>query len=132
MNKDLKKRWIAALKSGDYKQGRSRLNQNNQFCCLGVLCDLLADDGLISKELSQKDSTLFLYDNDSSGLTDQVQSISGINSSLGTIQLNDQVMEILPDKDNREMLGNSYAKLAFLNDRGIPFSTIADIIEICL
>jgi hypothetical protein len=38
---DLKERWIAALRSGDYKQGRASLrDHNNNFCCLGVLCDV--------------------------------------------------------------------------------------------
>ena len=41
MNKDIKKLWVDALLSGEYKQGfRSLKNQNDQFCCLGVLCDV--------------------------------------------------------------------------------------------
>jgi hypothetical protein len=38
---DLRKRWIAALRSGQYKQGRERLRRaDNTFCCLGVLSDV--------------------------------------------------------------------------------------------
>ena len=34
--------WTDALRSKNYKQGKSRLrNTNNTFCCLGVLCDLI-------------------------------------------------------------------------------------------
>jgi len=33
--------WVAALRSGEYKQGRQMLNCDNQFCCLGVLCEVL-------------------------------------------------------------------------------------------
>lgn len=41
MNQEIKNKWIAALKSGEYKQGKGRLrNLDNTFCCLGVLCDL--------------------------------------------------------------------------------------------
>lgn len=41
MNQEIKKRWVAALRSGDYKQGTGALrNADNKFCCLGVLCDL--------------------------------------------------------------------------------------------
>lgn len=38
--------WIAALRSGKYKQGRNLLRtfENDTFCCLGVLCDI-HDDG---------------------------------------------------------------------------------------
>lgn len=43
MNPKIKKQWIKALRSGDYKQGKEQLrNDENQFCCLGVLCNLHA------------------------------------------------------------------------------------------
>ncbi len=40
MKKELKERWIAALRSGEYKQGNSYLRHDNNYCCLGVLCDI--------------------------------------------------------------------------------------------
>jgi hypothetical protein len=41
MNKELKEKWIQALRSGKYKQGHLFLrNSRNGFCCLGVLCDV--------------------------------------------------------------------------------------------
>ncbi len=43
MKKDIAKKWIKALRSGKYKQGRDKLRtKNNEFCCLGVLCNLHA------------------------------------------------------------------------------------------
>lgn len=33
--------WIAALRSGQYKQGRAYLEAGGKFCCLGVLCHVL-------------------------------------------------------------------------------------------
>lgn len=40
-----KDKWVAALRSGDYQQGRSRLVHEGRsgkfYCCLGVLCDVL-------------------------------------------------------------------------------------------
>lgn len=45
MNKKIKAKWIKALKSGDYKQGTGQLrDKDNNFCCLGVLCNLYAQD----------------------------------------------------------------------------------------
>jgi len=42
MNAELKAKWIEALRSGRYKQGRGFLrNANDEFCCLGVLCDIV-------------------------------------------------------------------------------------------
>jgi hypothetical protein len=40
MNSEVKAKWIAALRSGEYQQGRLALRINNAYCCLGVLCDL--------------------------------------------------------------------------------------------
>ena len=38
MNADLKARWIAALRSGEFKQAFGELQKNDGYCCLGVLC----------------------------------------------------------------------------------------------
>ena len=40
MNKEAKAAWVTALRSGHWKQGRSSLRWKDEFCCLGVLCDL--------------------------------------------------------------------------------------------
>jgi hypothetical protein len=43
---EVKAKWVDALKSGDYKKGQGSLragslvSETQQFCCLGVLCDL--------------------------------------------------------------------------------------------
>jgi hypothetical protein len=45
---EIKQRWIAALRSGDYQQGRCQLRGRGgaAFCCLGVLTDLAVQDGV--------------------------------------------------------------------------------------
>jgi hypothetical protein len=45
MNQEIKTQWIAALRSGQYKQGKGMLKQTTaqgdiRHCCLGVLCEL--------------------------------------------------------------------------------------------
>ena len=41
MNREIKRQWIDALRSGDYKQNNSSLLKNKDgFDALGVLCDL--------------------------------------------------------------------------------------------
>lgn len=41
MNAELKAKWLAALRSGEYVQGEGRLRgEGNSYCCLGVLCDI--------------------------------------------------------------------------------------------
>ncbi len=48
MDPEIKARWVAALRSGEYPQGRHGLRgkDESRFCCLGVLCDLHAKEGL--------------------------------------------------------------------------------------
>lgn len=40
MKKDKAMKWVEALRSGKYKQGRQYLRKNNQYCCLGVLAEI--------------------------------------------------------------------------------------------
>lgn len=42
MDAEVKAKWLEALRSGEYTQGEGRLrNRREEFCCLGVLCDVL-------------------------------------------------------------------------------------------
>ena len=62
MDKKLKARWIKALESGRYKQGKGRLKKEDRYCCLGVLREVYSpnypkgemgiDAGLLSSRLS--------------------------------------------------------------------------------
>ena len=46
MDKEMKAKWLKALRSGEYSQRRRRLvDQYDNFCCLGVLCNI-SDDSL--------------------------------------------------------------------------------------
>ena len=42
LNKEYKRRWIYALRSGEYKQTKLSLCDSVGYCCLGVLCMLNA------------------------------------------------------------------------------------------
>ena len=37
---ELTKAWLAALRSGEFKQGRDALRKGDEWCCLGVLCEV--------------------------------------------------------------------------------------------
>ena len=55
MPKELKAKWLEALRSGKYRQGMARLrDQSGGYCCLGVLQEAL--DGqveMLSEEMAQ-------------------------------------------------------------------------------
>jgi len=40
INKTFKKKWVKALRSGDYEQATGVLYNGTGFCCLGVACDI--------------------------------------------------------------------------------------------
>ena len=40
MDKELKEKWVAALRSGDYGQTTGCLVDGRGHCCLGVLCEV--------------------------------------------------------------------------------------------
>ena len=43
MNGDIKAKWLAALRSGEYGQCFYSLRKDgHKFCCLGVLCDVIS------------------------------------------------------------------------------------------
>lgn len=52
MNPKIKQEWIAALRSGEYKQGQKTLSSDGKHCCLGVLCELAVKQGVLTKEFS--------------------------------------------------------------------------------
>lgn len=69
MNPEVRRRWQAALRSGNYAQGRGLLHYvddgEDKFCCLGVLCELAVVDGVVERIRSS--SLVFSY-----GLADDV------------------------------------------------------------
>lgn len=58
MKKDLKKRWVEALRSGDYEQGDGALcriyGDNALYCCLGVLVELVRGEDVWEKIPNQR------------------------------------------------------------------------------
>ncbi len=55
MNAELKQKWIAALRSGGWKQARGHLRRLNvpEYCCLGVLCEV-SGEGLVLSSISRE------------------------------------------------------------------------------
>ena len=43
MNIEFVEKWVAAMRSGKYKQSSNALRDQAGFCCLGVACDLYDD-----------------------------------------------------------------------------------------
>lgn len=104
MKKKIMQQWVAALRSGEFKQGKYRLESDDNYCCLGVLCVLAMNKGVCDYSLGGQ------YDGATHGPPDSVKAWSGLGSDFGRYK---------PEEPS----------LVHLNDSETPFSKIADIIE---
>lgn len=104
--KNLKK-LIAALRSGNYQQARGSLRTPFGFCCLGVACDA-------SHLAEWKGRTYFEYLEYGGMLPEEIVNFYGFQNRHGFY---------IKDRDER------LQTLANLNDQGMPFAQIADLIE---
>lgn len=116
MNKEIKAKWLAALRSGKYRQGHGFLKINGEngaqdrFCCLGVLCELAVEAGVTSR------------------LSENYETNYGIPGDTNTAVLPAHVQE-WAGIDRAGSYGEESSCLTGDNDGGTPFSEIADIIE---
>ncbi len=103
--------WVAALRSGKYKQGWTRLHREEEFCCLGVACEI---SGLGRWMADDDGSDIIWYLGYTSVLPPVVQHWLGVPNELG-LQLQTRQAH--------------FVGLECLNDEGMTFSQIADLIE---
>ena len=139
LHPEVKEKWLTALRSGDYTQGRHYLATEREdgsgfdFCCLGVLCDIAVKEGVIPPPV-----TTLVEDG-------RGQGFPGIDSSLETRVLPYPVIKwagldlnnpwyvarheecTLPGCDCTGLVTRE--TLAGENDKGATFSEIADLIE---
>jgi hypothetical protein len=134
MKKDIAKKWVKALRSGKYKQGKSYLKQFNskgqpRHCCLGVLCELYNDT-------MKKNHKKLLFTEEMEG---DISGTSFVSFDLADEFLPEVVKKWagIKDKTGYFICKTKYKNyeyedtqdLAVMNDTGKKFSTIADIIE---
>ena len=113
---ELREKWVAALRSGEYKQGRKLLMsdfaRDRRYCCLGVLCVVGGIDegelyglGLLSSGIIKKLNLRFDFD-------------FAVERDI----------DLAPGQSDRSITGLQYA--SSLNDSyGFTFPQIADLVE---
>lgn len=128
MYKDIKDKWIAALRSGKYKQGRIRLRQRNvvsgleTHCCLGVLCDITAPE-LWQAPYKSDDVLIYPVGGMMGTLPNAVEDALAFNDRID-LPIGLQVGTIVTNRFNHI---RAYADL---NDAdGLTFEQIADLVE---
>jgi hypothetical protein len=130
MDQKFKARWVAALQSGEYQQGQQQLRRGDKFCCLGVACDLIAKDGggyWSDDVFYLKPRRIRDIFKSSSELSDKYKLPPALAKRLG-IGRDPEVPGVIRDYVPSGSAG-LHATLASLNDQGVPFHVIAEIIE---
>lgn len=138
MDKKLKDKWVKALRSGNYKQGKNKLRslEDNCFCCLGVLCDVIDPEGWEEDRRAFLDRYKFYYKSSmGSGLLpyEVLSDFFGPERSKTNIQGSKSIKITAPfdikTNDCKVIKKGEEIFLDTLNDLGVEFNTIADIIE---
>lgn len=82
MKRSIARKWAKALESGEYAQGTGvlRTEVTNKFCCLGVLCNLHAQDNPDMAATQTEPHIYFEYDTE---LPDEVVDYSGMRNREG-------------------------------------------------
>lgn len=107
----LEEKLVTALRSGTYRQGRERLRAEDEFCCLGVACE-------VSKVGKWCDGYGYLASKEQprfSSLPDAVRDALGWATCDGRLEYDTDMYFCWT--------------LAHLNDAGLTFDQIADCIE---
>lgn len=139
MNERIKKLWVEALRSGEYKQARGALNRPPEgiaqpgYCCLGVLCDLFRKDTgrgrwIRPNKLHEHVMDFETVDEDGDATTEcshlprEVVEWAGLTDNDPIL---DEGIESELELEDAEYPGRCSA----MNDDGVEFPQIASLIE---
>lgn len=119
MKRSVARKWISALRSGAYKKVTGVLkkvgkNQNESFCALGVLCDIYQKEHVrgLPEEPAKDDwgKNCVSIDDEKFHLPTRVMKWAGLKTKTCSIR-------------------SENTNIPTLNDDGVSFKEIADIIE---
>ena len=106
--------WVKALRSGEYKQTRGQLRNEDRYCCLGVACDLYGKHVLKGNGWKPFREGILSYTflGEGGTLPTQVVKWLGIRRSYGELKDGTNLMHMNDDFDPKA-----------------SFEAIADVIE---
>ena len=127
MNPEVKQKWIDALRSGKYEQGSEKLRSVSGYCCLGVLCDLYAQEHNTEWEFRGYEETN-LQPKDYWYFGEQSEFLPDFVMEWAELKLNCPVVKIDVEEDDEDPWFYNEG-LADLNDSGYTFMDLSKLIE---
>jgi hypothetical protein len=129
MNPEVKQKWIDALRSGEYEQGSEKLRSVSGYCCLGVLCDLYAQEHNTEWEFRGNEETnlqpedYWYFDGKGEFLPKSVMDWAELESNNPIVRSDIDVVNANGEDDC------FYNEIANLNDMGYTFNDLSKMIE---
>jgi hypothetical protein len=120
MNSKIKEAWVNALHSGKYEQGKEKLRSVSGYCCLGVLCDIYAEEHNTewkfrgNEETNLQPMDYWYYEGESEFLPKSVVDWAELETNNPYLLVDDEEESLC---------------VSHLNDTGYTFSQIADLIQ---
>jgi hypothetical protein len=146
MDPTVKAYWLTALRSGEYPQTSGKLHraatvgvnvdpEPEGFCCLGVLCRLAELRGVNVRVVRQFDVFLYGAEPSDNYLPEEVRHWAGLNRINPIVPVTAELVAADPrverlfvvDESDSRFVG--YVSLDALNDAGVSFDVIANLIE---
>ncbi len=115
MNPEVKAKWLEALRSDRYQQTHGVLKNDNGYCCLGVLCDVVKEQVEMDWHRDPEDGKIYFGKDAVSGIAGYppipVTQLAGVTDKMVKI---DGVAKTLVNHND---------------SRNVSFKQIADAIE---
>ena len=110
MNHEVKEKWVKALRSNEYTQGKNYLNCGDKYCCLGVLTDLYVKE--TGQEWKKYHTDLKSFENKTCVLPKVVVDWAGLTKDVGDdVIVNDYPSSLVGCNDGLELSFNQIADL---------------------
>ena len=127
MNPEVKQKWIDALRSGEYEQGKEKLRSVSGYCCLGVLCDIYAKETNTewkfrgNEETNLQPQDYWYFGDQSEFLPEFVMEWAGLSLNCPLVEIDVEI-----DVEDHWISNDG---LADLNDSGYNFNDLSKLIE---
>jgi len=97
---EIKKAWVTALRSGEFKQGKGQLHnrETDTYCCLGVLCEIAVKSGVNVKQEWMGDCKMF--DGHFGTLPPAIREWSGLEQGGARVWIHDRPLMLTDQNDN--------------------------------